>query len=114
MRAGLTSSVKEDSDEYIQADRLITLYCLLFAVFAIVEFLIMFGGATMFTNQINLLQIAVHVICEICLLVFIIQKLHYQWLAVIVVFTSFVPMVIEALSAINASRNYRRISGSKA
>ena len=63
VRAGVAKGVTEDSEAYSTANVLIVIYCLLFALFGIVEFLIMFSGATLFNNQINLVQVAFHVAC---------------------------------------------------
>ena len=55
---GVTST---DSEEFQKADSAFSLFTLLFWVVGVIEFLIIFNGATIFNNQANLLQIFVHI-----------------------------------------------------
>ena len=87
---------------------MLVIYCLLFALFGIVEFLIMFSGATLFNNQINLIQVAFHIGCQLALIEFMSGRFNYEWLLPICAATSFVPLLIEVGSAVSSNMNYRR------
>ena len=60
---GVTPDYKNvmETDEYKSKDTWFTLTTLLFWVVGVIEFLIIFNGATIFNNQANLLQIFVHI-----------------------------------------------------
>jgi len=88
-----------------------SLYCLLFALFGCIEFLIIFSGRTLFNNSANFFIITLHVAGIICLLTFQKHMSDYTWLIVICAITSFLPLTVESGSAIYTSMNYRRISG---
>jgi len=102
IKSGIAVGLDPESQDYQRAEDLLTLYCFLFWAFGLIEFLIMFSGATMFKNSINLLQIVIHVAGIIALLNSIKVQGHYQFLAVICACTGFLPMAIEATAAVNA------------
>ena len=49
-----------DSEEFKNADFWFSIVALLFWVLGFIEFLVIFGGNTLFNNQFNLLQIFIH------------------------------------------------------
>ena len=68
IRSNSDTASEEYTKEYNLAYNLISLYCFLFELFGTIEFLIMFTGATMFSNRANLFIIIVHVFGEFSLL----------------------------------------------
>ena len=66
----------KESDEFKQVDRSIKFICYLFWLLALVEFIIIFNGMTMFNNQWNLAMIFIHFACIGILLNFKTKKSH--------------------------------------
>ena len=99
-------------DIWDRSENWFVLYILLFWAFALLEFMIMFSGSTMFSNQVNLVQIAIHVGGVFALVTFMRVQAHYVHLVPICAATSLLQFLIEAVSAINSKMNYRRSSGS--
>ena len=60
---GVTPDYKNvmETEDYQSKDNWFSLTALLFWVVGVIEFLIIFNGATIFNNQANLLQIFVHI-----------------------------------------------------
>ena len=106
---GIGYGLKSDSNEYQDAVRYIDAFAVLFWIFGVIEFLIMFRGATLLSNKTNLLLIILHSAGLMSLLYFKSQASHYKWLLQNCIAFSFVPLVVESCSSFSSMYNYRRV-----
>ena len=107
--AGIGYGLGADSDEFQYGSRYIDAFVVLFWIFGTIEFLIMFHGATLFSNSANLLQICFHMAGVISLLHFKTQMSHYKFMLPMCIAFGLVPLLIEKASGIKAVYNYRRV-----
>ena len=77
-------------------------------IFNFAEFIIVFGGWTLFRPMTNLLLIMIHIFTIIGMISFKRQALSYWNLGYVFWVGSLPPMLIETISAISAHSNYRR------
>ena len=86
---------------------------MLFWVFGIIDFLIILFSKTMFNNSFNLLQIFIHMFGILQLLAYKRDAGNVSQFFILLWTTEGISFVVEFLSYLNASSNYRRSGGSK-
>jgi len=84
---------------------------MMFFLFGLVEFLVIFHGASIFNTKTNFLVILLHLVGVSSLLYFKNHDSHYEWIKFIVFYAGLVPAVVEIASSVYARSNYRRRGG---
>ncbi len=60
IKASIPAGYDETDPDYEEAERTITITCIFFWFFGLVEFVIIFAGQTLFNSQINILMVFAH------------------------------------------------------
>ena len=84
------------------------LYILLGSIATFLEFLVMFGGTTLFSVSSNLLLILIHFLNLVGLLQFKRETYSYGFIKTSFWFGALPPLILECICSMTAKNNYRR------
>ena len=106
--AAISPSMGVDSDLFLAASASYLFWCWLSLVLLVFEFLIIFGGKTLFNSKYNLMMIGMHLIGLAATLVFMGSEAHYSQIIVVWALGSLGPFGIEVMSFVYSKTNYRK------
>ena len=106
--AAISPSLGADSDQYLTASASYLFWCWLSLILLVAEFLIIFGGKTLFNSKYNLMMIGMHLIGLTSTLLFLGSESHYSQIQVVWALAALCPFGIEVLSFVYSKTNYRK------
>ena len=106
--SGISATLGKESDQYVSASSVLSFWCYLAIFCLIVEFIIIFGGKTLFNDKYNLMMVGLHCIGLLVSVLYMNTAAHYQTIKIVWAISCLAPLSIEILSYVYSSMNYRK------
>eukprot|EP00736_Rhodelphis_marinus_P009078 Rmarinus@m.5603 len=109
IRAGVDSNVTEGDDDWTSAESSITAALSLTCITFSVQFVGLFGGFTMFSNEVNLMHIVLHFFGAIFVSIYVTEEWGYSEYWYMFLFLSLPSLIVESCCILRVALFQRQL-----